>query len=64
MAAHALGEKRKQRLILMRYFQWKVAFFERVWNPDNCATWVMERDELGSYRVRARVNNACMACVV
>eukprot|EP00903_Cladosiphon_okamuranus_P021798 g20044.t1 len=39
------------RLILMRYFQWKVEFFERVWNPGNCETWVMERDERGSYRI-------------
>ncbi|CAM9591992.1 unnamed protein product, partial [Ectocarpus sp. 12 AP-2014] len=39
------------RLILMRYFQWKVEFFERVWNPSNCETWIMERDERGSYRL-------------
>lgn len=40
-----------QRLILMRYFQWKVEFFESVWNPDNCDMWVMERDERGGYQV-------------
>lgn len=35
----------------MRYFHWKVEYFEDVWNPDNCETWVMERDERGGFRV-------------
>lgn len=35
----------------MRYFNWKVEYFEGVWNPDNCETWVMERDERGGFRV-------------
>lgn len=57
------GEKIQQRLILMRYFQWKVEFFERVWNPGNCETWVMERDERGSYRVSVKRSvTAIRAC--
>ncbi|CAM9989815.1 unnamed protein product, partial [Discosporangium mesarthrocarpum] len=39
------------RLVLMRYFRWDVEHFERVWNPDNCEAWVMERNDQGSFQV-------------
>ena len=32
------------RLLAMRYFNWEVPDFERVWNPGNCDVWVWERD--------------------
>ena len=39
------------RLFAMRYFKWTVDEFVKVWNPDNCAKWVLELDERGKYNI-------------
>ncbi|CAE8590473.1 unnamed protein product, partial [Polarella glacialis] len=40
------------RLLLMRYFRWSIEDFEKVWNPHNCALWVLEREQTcGEYQL-------------
>eukprot|EP00946_MAST-07B_sp_MAST-7B-sp1_P002064 g2064.t1 len=41
LVSHGLA----MRLFLMRYFKWNVSEFEKVWNPQNCERWVLERKD-------------------
>ena len=41
LVSHGLA----MRLFLMRYFKWNVSEFEKVWNPQNCERWVLERED-------------------
>ena len=37
------------RLCLMRYLAWDITDFENVWNPSNCETWVLNKNQKGQY---------------
>jgi len=42
------------RLLLMRYFKWSVQYFEKLKNPENTETWMLEKNldlEKGKYKL-------------
>jgi len=41
------------RMFLMRFFRWSVEEYERVYNPDNCAIWMLVANKGGEYSLVA-----------
>lgn len=41
------------RMFLMRFFRWSVEEYEQVYNPDNCAIWMLVANREGEYKLVA-----------
>jgi len=52
------------RMILMRFLRWTVEEYEMVFNPDNCAIWMLTRDEHGEYALAREHENECISAPI
>lgn len=52
------------RMFLMRFFRWTVEEYELIFNPDNCAIWMLQSNSYGEYSLVTTPQNPAISAPV